>query len=265
MIPKTWENPVRAALREGKSVVGGTISAASVEVAAQMAHLGFDFLWIEMEHSPITLETLRAMVLAMRGAPAIPFARVPVVDLWTAKRVLDAGALGVVFPFTSTPELARTAADSTHYPPKGRRGYGPRLAEFRWPTEEGYADFADRNVMTICMIEEGRAVDKIDEIAATDGIDVIFIGTSDLSFSLGTRGNVQHPDVQKAIQKVLDSTRAHGKYAGVPVGTLAQIQKYQEQGFRFFQGPSEVAMLASMAKQILEPLGKSGSTGKALY
>lgn len=265
MIPKTWENPVRVALREGKSVVGGTLSTASVEAAAQMAQLGFDFLWIEMEHSPITLETLREMVLATRGLPAIPFARVPFVDLWTAKRVLDAGVLGVVFPFASTPELVKMAADACHYPPHGKRGYGPRLAEFRWPAEEGYADFADRNVMTIVMIEEARAVEKIDEIAATEGVDVVFIGTSDLSFSMGARGNVQDPAVQKAIQKVVDSVRAHGKYAGVPVGSLAQIQKYQEQGFRFFQGPSEVALIANAAKQILEPLGKTGSTGKALY
>jgi 2-keto-3-deoxy-L-rhamnonate aldolase RhmA len=265
MIPKTWENPVRARLREGKPVVGATISVASVEMAAQAAQLGFDFLWIEMEHSPITLETLREMVLATRGLPAIPFARVPVVEHWTAKRVLDAGVLGVVFPFTSTPELARITAEATKYPPNGRRGYGPRLAEFRWPAEEGYADFADRNVMTVAMIEEARAVEKIDEIAATPGIDVIFIGTADLSFSMGCRGSVQDPSVQAAIARVVAAAKAHGKYAGVPVGTLAAIQKYMEQGFLFFQGPAEVVMMATAAKQILEPLGKTGSTGKALY
>ncbi|MCL5671654.1 MAG: hypothetical protein M1423_10230 [Acidobacteria bacterium] len=82
-----WENPVRKALREKKPVVGLTITVPSVEVAAQAASLGFDFLWIEMEHSPTTLETLRGMVLATRGLRAIPFARVPVNELWMAKRV----------------------------------------------------------------------------------------------------------------------------------------------------------------------------------
>lgn len=265
MIPKTWEHPVRAALREGKSVIGGTVTAASVEVAAQMAQMGFDFLWIEMEHSPITLETLRNMVLATRGLPAIPFARVPVVELWTAKRVLDCGVLGVVFPFASTPELVKTAADATHYPPAGRRGYGPRLAEFRWPAEEGYADFADRNVMTVAMIEEARAVDKIDEIAATPGIDVIFIGTADLSFSMGTRGKVDDPKVQEAIRKVAAAAKANGKFSGLPVATLAGVRKYEEMGFRFFQGPADVRLIADGAKQLLEPMGKSGSTGKAMY
>ena len=91
MIPKTWENPVKTALREGKPVVGMTITAASVEVAAQAAQLGFDFLWIEMEHSPITLETLRNIVLATRGLYAVPFARVRVFETWTARCVLVMG------------------------------------------------------------------------------------------------------------------------------------------------------------------------------
>ena len=141
----------------------------SVEVAAQMSNYGFDLLWIEMEHSPITLETLRNMVLATRGLKAMPFARVPVNELWTAKRVLDAGALGVIFPFTSTVELAKQAVAACKYPPLGRRGAGPGLAMFRWPASEGYSDFADRNAMVIIIIEEKRAVEKIEEIAAVPG------------------------------------------------------------------------------------------------
>src|SRR3954454_23451406 len=97
-----WENPVLASLKEKKPVVGITLSTPSVEIAAQTADMGFDFLWIEMEHSPITLETGRKMILATRGARAMPFIRVPVVELWTAKRVMDMGALGVIFPFVST-------------------------------------------------------------------------------------------------------------------------------------------------------------------
>src|SRR3989442_15261091 len=117
-----WENPVKKLLREGKPVIGATITASSVEVAAQAASLGFDFLWLEMEHSPLTLETVRNIVLATRGLPAVPLARPPVNALWMAKRVLDAGVLGVIFPFTSNPELARQAAASCRYPPVGARG-----------------------------------------------------------------------------------------------------------------------------------------------
>ena len=119
-----WENPVKARLSAGKAVVGVVITVNSAEVAAHAARLGFDFLWIEMEHAPITLEGLRNMVLATRGLPAVPLARPPVNELWTAKRLLDVGALGVIFPFTRTGELARQAAAACRYPPLGRRGSG---------------------------------------------------------------------------------------------------------------------------------------------
>src|ERR1051326_2972939 len=131
--PKPWSNPVRARLEAGDYVAGVTITTNSIETAARAATLGFHFLWMEMEHSPITLETLRAAVLATRGLPAMVFARVPVVELWTAKRVLDQGVGGVIFPFTSTPELAKTAAAACKYPPVGRRGSGAVLASACWP------------------------------------------------------------------------------------------------------------------------------------
>src|SRR6185295_7747683 len=193
-----WENPVRKLLREGQPAIGLTITVNSVEVAAQAASMGFDFLWLEMEHSPITLETVRNIVLATRGLPAVPFARVPVNELWTAKRVLDAGVHGVMFPFTSTPEGARQAVAACRYPPLGRRGSGAGLATTTWPEPERYLDSADENVMVVTIVEEAAAVSCIDEIAATPGIDVLFIGTSDLSFSMGYRGRQDVADVQDA-------------------------------------------------------------------
>ena len=123
------------------------------------------------------------MVLATRNAPTAVIARVPVNELWTAKRVLDAGAQGVIFPFSSTPELARQAVDACRYPPLGRRGSGPGLAEFSWP-ESPYHDSADANVFVIAIVEEARAIEKIDEIAATPGLDALFVGTTDLRFHL---------------------------------------------------------------------------------
>src|SRR5437016_8879170 len=110
MTIQPWENPVKASLKQGRPVVAATITSSSIDAAAHLANLGFDFLWIETEHSPVTLETLRHMVLATRGAKAVPFARVPVNELWTAKRVLDAGVYCVIFPFISTPELAAPAS-----------------------------------------------------------------------------------------------------------------------------------------------------------
>jgi 2-keto-3-deoxy-L-rhamnonate aldolase RhmA len=251
-----WENPVRVMLREGKPVVGVTITTNSVEIAAQTASLGFDFLWIEMEHSPINPETLRNIVLGTRGLAAIPFARVPVNEYWTAKRVMDAGVMGVIFPFTSTPELAQQAAAACKYPPSGRRGSGAGLASFRWPACENYYDFADRNMMVIAMIEEIAAVHQIDAIAATRGIDVLFIGTSDLSFSMGLRGRQNDPSLEEAISSVAAAAKRHQKFLGRPAQSPDQLKKYVDQGFLFFQVASEIGLLVAGARQLLEPLGK---------
>lgn len=260
-------NPVRRRLAAGEPVFAITITVPSIEVAAQAAHLGFDFLWIEMEHSPITLETLRAMVLATRGSPAAPFARVPVNEPWAAKRVLDAGVHGVMFPFTSSPELARQAVAACRYPPAGRRGSGPGLASFSWPQALAYHDSADANVFVIVIVEEACAVDQIDEIAATPGIDAIFIGTSDLSFSLGLRGKQNQPELDSAIARIVEAARRHGKFLGRPAGSPEMARRFMEQGFLLFQMPTEIGLMELGAKQLLEPLGISGipAEKRALY
>ena len=252
-----WENPVKKTLREGKPVVGLTVSVPSAEIALQGARLGFDFLWIEMEHSAITLETARNMILATQGSKTVPIIRVPVNELWTAKRALDIGALGVIFPFTSTPELARQAVAACKYPPLGQRGSGPSLASMRWPAPGGYPGFADKNAMVIIIIEQKQAVDRIDEIVSVPGIDVVFIGPSDLSHSYGFHGQ-QTPEVKAAIAKVVAACKRHK----VPVGRTAgagDIEGYVKEGFQFFQGPTELVVMAAGARPIVEATAKAGS------
>ena len=247
-----WINPVKSKLAAGEAVYGLTLTVASVDVAAHAACMGFDFLWIEMEHSPITLETLRHVVLATRGLPAVPIARVPVNETWMAKRVLDAGVFGVIFPFTSTPQLAAQAVAACRYPPHGTRGSGPVLAKFCWPGGENrYHDSADANILVIAIIEQRQAVDNVEEIAATPGIDVLFIGTSDLSFSLGLRGEQDRPELREAIAHVANRAKRHGKYLGAPAWDRAQVARYREQGFQLFQANTELGLMALGARQIL--------------
>jgi len=250
------QNPVKALLKKGQPVVGIVISANSVEVATQAAALGFDFLWLEMEHTPLSLETVRNIVLATRGLPAVPFARPPVNELWMAKRVLDCGVLGVIFPFTSTPELTRQAAAACRYPPRGLRGSGADLASFRWPASGNYYDFADENVLVVAVVENTAALSNIEEIAAVPGIDVLFIGTSDLSFSLGLRGKQDHPRLDKAIAKIVAAGKKHGKFLGRPGRGPEEIKRYQKQGFQFFMAGTEIDFMAAGAAQFLKPLGK---------
>jgi 2-keto-3-deoxy-L-rhamnonate aldolase RhmA len=264
---QTWCNPVRAQLQAGRPAFGVTITTASVEAAAHAATLGFHFLWIEMEHSPITLETLRLMVLATRGRPAAVFARVPVVELWTAKRVLDQGVSGVIFPFAGTAEKAACAAAACRYPPAGRRGSGAGAAVRTWPVPGNYYDSADREVFAICVIEEASALEEIDAIAATPGIDALFIGTSDLSFSLGLRGRQDETALESAIARIAEAAHRHGKFLGRPAGTPEQVRRAMEQGFLLFQLPTELGLMELGTRQLLEPLGISGiaAAQRALY
>ena len=255
------KNPVKELLKQGQPAVGMVVSVNSVEVATQAAALGFDFLWLEMEHSPLSLETVRNIVLATRGLPAVPFARPPVNELWTAKRLLDCGVLGVIFPFTSTPELAQQAAAACRYPPRGQRGSGADLAHFRWPAPEGYYDFADQHVLVVAVVENATAVSHIDDIAAVPGIDVLFIGTSDLSFSLGLRGRQDHPRLEKAIATIVAAGKRHGRVLGRPAHTPEQIKRFRRQGFQFFMAGTDTDFMAAGAAQLLKPLGKRRSFG----
>jgi 2-keto-3-deoxy-L-rhamnonate aldolase RhmA len=250
-----WESPVKRRLRASLPVFGCTITTSSLDIAARAATAGFHFLWLELEHSPLTLETVRDIVLATRDLPAVPFARLPVAETWTAKRVLDAGVHGVVFPFVSTPALARLAGAACRYPPAGRRGSGASLATATWPDPDAYHDSADRNITTVVVVEEAEALEHLDEIAATPGVDVIFVGTGDLSFSLGLRGQQQHPRVEEAASLVLAAATRHGKIAGRPAGPTAETQRYIDQGFLFFQAPSELALFEAGAQGFLGPHG----------
>jgi len=257
-----WENPVKKLLREGKPVVGLTVTIPSPDVVVQAGELGFDFVWIEMEHSPTTLESAHNMILATRGSKVVPIVRVPVNELWMAKRVMDSGALGVIFPFTSSPELAAQAVAACRYPPLGKRGAGHGLASLRWPVPGPYNDFADKNILVIIIIEQAVAVERIDEILDVPGIDVVYIGTTDLAYSLGLRGNMDDPRHREAVAKVIASAQRHHIPVGRPISSAAQVPEFLKQGFQFFQTPGELNLLGAGAQPILDAFGKKGPDAK---
>jgi 2-keto-3-deoxy-L-rhamnonate aldolase RhmA len=250
-----WKHPVRERLDAGLPVLALTITTPNPELAAHAARLPFNLLWVEMEHSPITLESLRTIVLATRGLQASIFARVPVNELWTAKRVLDQGVSGVIFPFTSTPELARNASQACRYPPRGRRGSGAGLAISTWPDRSNYYESADENVVVVAVVEDAAGLENVDAIANTPGVDVIFIGTSDLAFSLGERGNQQGPAVREAISFIRDTARRRGKPCGKPATTPRLIREAIDDGFQFLQAPTELGLLTFGAQALLKEAG----------
>lgn len=260
--PVVTENPVKRALGEGRPVLGPGVYTASPDIAATLAGAGFDFLWIELEHAGLSFESARAMILATRGLKAMPFTRVPVNEPWLAKRALDIGSLGVIFPFVNTPEAAERAVKACRYPPAGIRGYGPTLAAPRWGlTTPDYVKFANEQVMVIVIVEQKEAIDNIDAIAAVPGIDVLFLGANDLSFSLGVGGRMTDPLVEQAAKRVLAAGRKHGVPVGYPAGTPAEIARRIEQGFRFFLTTNDLGLLSAGARDLLSKV--HGGAGAA--
>jgi 4-hydroxy-2-oxoheptanedioate aldolase len=254
------ESSLRKALLGGRPVIGATVTVPNVDTALTLAKAGFDFLWIEMEHGPMTLESLRAILLATRGAKAVPITRVPTNELWLAKRVLDEGSLGVVFPFTSTRELAERAVAACRYPPLGDRGFGPALAMSRYGMSgPDYVRFANENVLVVVIIERKEAVDNIESIASVPGIGVLFVGVNDLSFSLGVGGRTTDPLVEQALVKVLDAGHRHGIPVGYPSGNPDQINRRIAQGFRFFQASSDLGLMASGARDMLSKVDRNAA------
>jgi len=168
--------------------------------------------------------------------------------------VLDQGVHGVIFPFTTTAEKATRAAAACHYPPTGWRGSGAGAAMRTWPAAGNYYDSADREIFTLCVVEEAAALEEIDAIAATPGVDALFIGVSDLSFSLGLRGRQDEPSLDAAIERIVDAAQRHGKPVGRPARTADQARRYMEQGFRLFQAPTEIGLIEMGARQLFEGL-----------
>ena len=252
------ESPLKKALLEARPVIGATVTVPNVDTALTLANAGFDFLWIEMEHGPITLESLRAILLATRGARAVPITRVPANEVWLAKRVLDEGSLGVVFPFTSTRELAERAVAACRYPPLGVRGFGPALALSRHGMGAAdYVRFANENVVVVVIIEQKEAVENIEAIASVPGISVLFVGVNDLSYSLGIGGRTTDPLVEQALTKVLEAGRRHGIPVGYPTGNPIEINRRIAQGFRFFQASSDIGLLGGGAREMLSKVDRS--------
>ena len=138
----------------------------------------------------------------------------------------------------------------------GLRGCGSDLAATRWQAPEGYHDFADDSVLAVAVVEDAEGLRNAEEIAATPGIDVIFIGTSDLSFSLGFRGRQDVPELEAAVKRIADAARRHGKFIGRPAITPADVERHRAAGFQFLMGPTELGLMAAGAAAYLGPIGK---------
>jgi 2-keto-3-deoxy-L-rhamnonate aldolase RhmA len=234
-------NTVKVKLEAGEQVVGGTVGTPDVEVYCAMANAGFDFLWIEMQHSPLTYSEVATMIRACPG-PAVPFIRVPDATEGDIQKAVDIGALGVIVPMVDTLEKVEKAITFAMYPPLGKRSQGGGQYGTLWGRD--YRQQANDNIMIVAMIENPEGVEIVEEIAGLEHVDVVFAASSDLSSFTGLRQG--DPDYEALVTRIKDATLAAGKYLAGP-----SAWKDTRDGYTFFQGPPETALIRSGARQVL--------------
>jgi 2-keto-3-deoxy-L-rhamnonate aldolase RhmA len=215
------KNELKRRLHKNEQVYGTWITIESPMVTEMLSTLGFDYFVFDTEHSPLDIYKSQTLMQAMRNEMTTPIIRVWWNDIVAIKRALDVGAYGVLVPWVNTREEAEIAVKATRYAPEGLRGCGPRRASMFDPD---YYETANEEILVICQIETKKAVENIEDIMSVEGVDVSYIGPADLSASYGFLGNQSHPDVQQAINKVFEATKAAGKAAGIHMGSGKTIQ-----------------------------------------
>ncbi len=236
-------NTVKTKLAEGRSVVGGTVATADPEIYCAMANAGFDFIWIEMQHSPITYTDAARMIWACRGAPAIPFIRIPAATEGDIQKATDIGALGIIVPMVDSMDEIRDAVTYAHYPPMGKRSQGGGQYGALWGRD--YRAAANENIMVVAMIEQPAGVEIVEEVANLEGVDVVFVASSDLSSFTGRRqGDAEY---EALVTDVKETTLAAGRAVGGPLAWMSS-----REGYSFFQAPSATSLIRSGARAVLQ-------------
>ena len=240
-------------LRQGPVCLGTCISFTDATVTEALCGL-LDFVWIDMEHNALSLETVQGHVMATKGSQTAPLVRVPWNDPVLIKPVLDIGAAGVIVPLIRTADDVRRAVAACLYPPAGIRGFGPRRpSNYGRLSGPEYCKAANDGMIVIVQIEHVDAVANIDEILSVSGLTSVVIGPNDLAGSLGHMGEPNHPKVHEAIEKVLGRARSKGFPVGIATGAKPPgLVDWVTKGMRWLAMGNDVSLLLQSATQTVE-------------
>ena len=234
-------NTAKLKLMQGKPLIGATVSSPDPSMYCAMANSGFDYTWIEMQHSPLTYEDVARMIFACRGSSAMPFIRVPDATESDIQKATDIGALGIIVPTVDTVEKAQAAVKWAKYPPQGRRSMG--AGQYRELWGEDYRQTINDNMVVVIMIETPIGVENAAKIADVPGVDVIFAASTDLGNFSGHK--IGDPQYEALVTRIHDVTLKAGLKLGGP------LMWKDRAGFTFFQGPGETALIKSGAQVTL--------------
>ena len=241
---KLPKNNFKAALTAGELQIGLWSNLCSNVVAEVIGDSGFDWIVLNAEHTPNELPNLVSQMQAMATGTATAVVRPPWNDPVLIKRILDAGAQTLLIPFVQNADEAKAAVAATRYPPHGIRGVTGSGRAARYGRVKDYLHTAPDEIGIIVQIETGLGLQEIENIAAVDGVDGVFIGPSDLSASLGHLGNPAHEEVQAALKTAVEKLTAMGKPAGILGFNPVDAERYIEWGYQFVAVGSDLSVLA---------------------
>ena len=244
-------NPFKQALKEGRRQIGLWISMANPYTAEICAGAGFDWLLFDGEHAPNDVPTMLAQLQAVEAYPSHAIGRPPYGEVRLIKQYLDLGFQTLLIPLVDTAEQAAQMVRAMRYPPEGIRGVGAGSARVaRWNRVEDYFRDADEQMCLLVQAETLTAMQNLDAIAATPGVDGVFIGPADLSAALGHRGNAAHPEVQAAISDAFVRILKAGKAAGILTSNEQWADRYLELGATFVAVGTDVGILAKQTSAL---------------
>lgn len=256
-------NPIRRIWAEGGCALNAFLSLPCPFAAEIMAAQGYDALTVDIQHGVVDYQTTVAMFQAMLGHPVAPLARVEWLDPAAVMKVLDAGAYGVICPMVNTAEDAARLVSYTRYPPHGLRSFGPGRAVFSAGAD--YADRAEAEIVVLAMIETAEAMENLEAIAATPGLDGLYIGPADLTLALTGRAyrtgfDREEPEVLAAIQRIRAAAHAAGIRAVLHCGSADYARRARDWGFDMVTVSNDVRLMAGAAAASVAAFRKGAAT-----
>jgi 4-hydroxy-2-oxoheptanedioate aldolase len=255
-------NTIRTRWQAGEAVLTAWLQLPSAFGAEILAHAGFDSLTLDLQHGHIDYTAAVAMLQAISTTACIPLARVPWNEPGAIMKLLDAGAYGIICPMISTPAEAQAFAAACRYPPAGIRSYGPKRATLY--AGDDYVEKANETILAIAMIETAEGLANVDAIAATPGIDALYIGPADLSLALGRTQRMDQTDplLVEALDTILAAAKRHGKAAGLHTGSSAYARQMIDKGFQFVTVQTDAVYLETEARRVVQAVKQTTAEAK---
>ena len=251
------ENSVKKSLKQGKTLIGTMVTEIrSQEFIRMLGSIGYDYIIIDMEHSPYDSMTVLDLIRAAKSMALTTIVRVPSSEYTQIARIMDAGCNGVMIPHVEEINQIKETINAVKFPPIGNRSYGIRsiITDFKNYKPAELVDTLNQNTIIFAQIESKKAIDQIEDLTSFEDIDVAFIGPNDLAMSLGHIGEVKHPEVREAIKKVVDVCRDRKIVTGAHYRDIEELLYWKKQGMTVLTYSTDIGLMSEASKTAIKTI-----------